>query len=489
MLIEFDNTVALLKAQSQTELDAYALVRKQTKTDAPGARYMYQHKLYLMSKGKRGWDGKASILSKTHPVNKFAIFPTGLLPLIYNKLAVLLTANQIQLNDLRANPNLTIGSYTVPLFDYQADTLNKVVNNTITLGGQNYYWPAGVIQIATGGGKTELAVALCQAISVPTVFVVHRKHLMTQAVDRFAKYGITAGQIGDGIFNPNPTGITVATVQTLHNLLNEGDLAKVNQFIKARQLFFDEAHLCASKVALGNQFVMIARQFRHAFYRWGLTATPFMKDEYSNQLLMGCTGDLLCQVSNEQLITAGRLTPPKVVIIKVPEVKGPTGWPDVYDSAIVLNRWRNLRIIEELVAAPKPAMVMCSRLGHAKVLHNLAISKGISVPAVLCGDTPNKDRKAAIQDLQSGKTEAIICTTIFDEGMDAPELLTLIMAGGGKSTVAQLQRLGRGLRTAPGKEEVLVIDFKYTSGAIMKRHSAARRKIWKEQGFNIEERE
>jgi len=169
-------------------------------------------------------------------------------------------------------------------------------------------------------------------------------------------------------------------------------------------------------------------------------------------------------------------------------VKGPKTWPEVYDSAIILNTERNRRIVDELMTCPKPAFVMCTRLGHARVIHNLAESLGFSLPAVMSGDTKNKDRIQAIKDLQSGKEKAIIATTIFDEGVDLPELRTLIFAGGGKSTVAQLQRIGRGVRNAKGKYEILVIDFKDTSGAIMKRHSAARCKVWKEEGFCVEER-
>ena len=164
-------------------------------------------------------------------------------------------------------------------------------------------------------------------------------------------------------------------------------------------------------------------------------------------------------------------------------------WPEVYDSAIVLNEVRNQRIVKELIACPKPAFVMCTRLGHARVLHNLAESLGFSLPAVMSGDTSNKDRTQTIKDLQSGKEKAIIATTIFDEGVDLPELRTLIFAGGGKSTVAQLQRIGRGLRTFAVKHEILVIDFNDTSGAILKRHSAARHKVWVDEGFTIEEKE
>jgi superfamily II DNA or RNA helicase len=380
-----------------------------------------------------------------------------------------------------------VGQYTVALRDYQAGAFKSAMNNRILLGTQSFDWPCGVLRIATGGGKTELAVAMFQANPVPTVFVVHRKHLMSQAINRFAKYGVTAGQVGDGVFDPDPKGITVATIQTLHNRLKEGDTEKIRQFLRAQQIFFDEAHLCASKIDKGNQFTILARQFRHAFYRWGLTATPFMRDEYSNQLLMGCTGDLLCTISNDQLIKEGHLTPPRVKIINMDDVGGPKQWPEVYEGAIVMNNVRNIRIIDELSKCPKPAFVMCTRLAHAKTLHKLAELKGIHLPAVQQGSTPLKERDDVIKDLQSGRIKAIIATTIYDEGVDIPNLRSLILAGGGKSTVAQLQRIGRGLRTYVGKDEVLVIDFNDKTGSVLKRHSAARRKVWKDEGFTIEE--
>ena len=487
MRIEFDNTVALVKTESDGELAVYNQVRDDIKCDAPGARYMYQHKLWLRTRGKSGWDGKTSILSKSGPRNGTAHFPTGLLPMVYERLMDIMLVPNIRLNDLRIKSSVIPRKYTVPLRDYQHECFIKATRHVVNMGGY-YDWPCGVIQVATGGGKTEIAVAIYQAMPVPTMFIAHRKHLVTQARERFAKYGIETGQIGDGVFDPHPSGVTVATVQTIDKLFKEGDIQKIKMFAGAKQIFIDEAHLAASKIDKGNQLVMLARQFRSAYYRYGLTATPFMKDEYSNQLLMGCTGDRLCHVTTDQLIKAGHLTPPRVVIIEMDPVKGPKTWPEVYDSAIILNEVRNRRIVDELIACPKPAFVMCTRLSHARVLRNLVISKGFSLPSVMSGDTKNKDRIQAIKDLQSGKEKAIITTTIFDEGVDLPELRTLIFAGGGKSTVAQLQRIGRGVRNAKGKYEILVIDFNDTSGAILKRHSAARRKVWKDEGFTIEEK-
>ncbi len=490
MLIEFDNTVALVKPEDDGELEMYAQVREEAKCMAPGARYMRQHKLWLTSGGKAGWNGKTSILSKPHPSTGNAFFPTGLLPYIYTQLMSRAERMTITFNDLRPRPPMPSYGYTVPLYDYQANAFNDAVGNRVWMGqAKGFHWPQGILQIATGGGKTELAVALCQAIPVPTMFIVHRKHLVTQAKDRFAKYGIACGQIGDGVFDPDTQGITIATVQTLDRLFQEGDNEKIKQFLGAQQIFFDEAHLAASKIAVGNQLVAVARCFRQAYYRWGLTATPFMKDEYSNQLLMGITGDVLCKISNDQLIKAGHLTPPKMVMIKMPDIGRPKAWPEVYDHAIVLNTTRNNRIIEELSKCPKPAIVMTTRLAHAKALLRMAETKGISLPAVVQGATKNKERMRLISDLQSSKIEAIIVTTIFDEGVDIPELRTLIIAGGGKSKVAALQRIGRGLRKAAGKSEVLVIDFLDQTGVILKRHSAARKKIYKEEGFDVEERD
>jgi superfamily II DNA or RNA helicase len=487
MKIEFDNTVALVKPDNEGELEVYSQVRDEVKTLAPGARYMKSHKLWLRTKGASGWDGLTSVLSKPHPGNHSSFFPTGLLPYVHAKLMNKMS-NPIELDDLRMVPKGKIGAYTVQLRDYQAEAYDAAMSNKVTLGGTSYDWPCGVLKIATGGGKTELAVAMYQANPVPTVFVVHRKHLMSQAIKRFAKYGVTAGQIGDSVFDPDPSGISVATIQTLHNRIKEADGSKINQFIAAQQIFFDESHLCASKIAKGNQFVMMARQFRCAYYRWGLTATPFMKDEYSNQLLVGVTGNQLCSISNKQLIDAGHLTPPRVVIYEMKATGGPTVWPDCYEHSVMGNDTRNNKIIELLVSCPKPAFVMTNRLGHAKVLHNMAEAKGIVLPAIQQGSTKLKDRDKVLADLQSGAEKAIIATTIYDDGVDLPNLRTLILAGGGKSQVASLQRIGRGLRKAKGKHEVLVIDFKDNSGKTLKRHSAARKKYWKAEGFTIEEK-
>ncbi len=482
MKLDFDNTVTLIHPENAAEIAVLEVVRTEAKVMAPRAKYMHTHKLYLRTRGKKGWDGKTSIISKPHPVNHSSNFPTGLLPHIYGKVTATIPKGDVTFNDLRVVTPGVVGQHSLKLRDYQQAAFDAGLGNTFA----GMPWPRGVQKIATGGGKTELAVAMYEATQVPTVFIVHRKHLVKQAIDRFKKYGITAGQIGDSVFDPQPQGITVATIQTLHNVLKQGDKAKINEFITAQQVFFDEAHLCAAKLDKGNQFILLSRQFRHAFMRWGLTATPFMKDEYSNQLLMGATGDVVYTISNDALIKAGHLTEPKVTIIRMAPVSGPKKWPAVYESAIVLNHDRNLRIITELKKLPTPCIVMCTRITHADILSNLAKKQGIVLPVVQ-GSTSTEERTKVVSNLQSGKLKHIIATTVFDEGLDLPELAAIILAGGGKSKVAMLQRMGRGLRRASRKKVFRLVDFYDTSGYIMRNHSKLRKATWLEEGFDIEE--
>ena len=53
----------------------------------------------------------------------------------------------------------------------------------------------------------------------------------------------------------------------------------------------------------------------------------------------------------------------------------------------------------------------------------------------------------------------IFSVDLFNEGVDVPEVDTVLMLRPTDSPVVFLQQLGRGLRTAPGKEYLTVIDF------------------------------
>ena len=88
-------------------------------------------------------------------------------------------------------------------------------------------------------------------------------------------------------------------------------------------------------------------------------------------------------------------------------------------------------------------------------------------------------RRAAIRRLVHGDTDILIANVIFQEGIDIPELQSVVIAAGGKSTIAILQDVGRGMRkyTAEGavaKSAFQVFDFADRGSAVLARHTRGR---------------
>jgi hypothetical protein len=77
----------------------------------------------------------------------------------------------------------------------------------------------------------------------------------------------------------------------------------------------------------------------------------------------------------------------------------------------------------------------------------------------LSGETEPTNRLGAIDQLRRGELQAIFTVDIFNEGVDIPEVDTLLLLRPTESATVFLQQLGRGLRWAPGKSVLTVLDF------------------------------
>jgi superfamily II DNA or RNA helicase len=481
MKIIIENVNSRIENASSAE---HERLRSKLTTFSPGYRYTYQYK-------KKLWDGKVRIYQEDNPV-----FPTGMLPQVVKEIGSSIT----EIEDQRFIRQLQLQDYSVGLRTYQEEAVTAALYNSL----YDMWWPRGVLMMATGGGKTETAVAIIQLTRVPTLFLVNRSELVKQAIDRFARFGIKAGAIMEGSMDLN-NQVTVATIQSLMyhaRKINQKTKTKVrtaeeltllrnrakerkkliNAFLFGiEQVFIDEAHfIAASDMAKGNLFVTALNMMPNAYMRWGLTATPFMRDEYHNWLLSGTTGGLLYEVHNRELIDAGYLAEADVTMYTVPKTEGvPNSWPDCYDLGVVLNRKRNLQIVKDLQNQPGPTLVLVKSLGHGKIL-----SQKSGVPFVQ-GSSKASTRSDYLEQFRNGQLNAIIASSIWDEGVDIPEIKTLILAAGGKGKIKNLQRLGRGLRLSDGKASVNVIDFYDHSTKWLKAHSKARERLWKEQGFTV----
>lgn len=457
-------------------LDEAQLTKLQNhfKSEVPSAKYTWEYKRFKKTNGREGWDGTVTVIGESTM--------TGLLPDVLE----LMDKNTTLHNERNVPLHTALSPTKVPLRDYQYAAVRAAFSNKHPRLG---WWPRGILHVATGGGKTEIAVAMYQMNPLPTFFLVHRKDLMFQAHERFRKYGIQAGMIGAGKWAPSDS-LNIVTMQTMASVLKKKDAPTKKQkqlwglIQQCEQVFFDEAHLMASKIEKGNAFITISQWFNNAYCRWGLTATPFMRGQYDNALLQGVAGNTLYKIGNQELIEAGHLSMPTIRIkrvsggIYVPKMQASKQYQQVYKKGIILHENRNNMIRDEINKGPHPCLCLVAKVEHADAL---GYTPGT---VVLTGKSSNAVRKEAIEDVKAGRVKAIIATTIFDEGIDLPNIRKVILAGGGKSIVKSLQRVGRGLRKAEGKSTVEIVDFLDEQHWFLKNHSKIRMKLWVEQGLN-----
>ena len=83
-----------------------------------------------------------------------------------------------------------------------------------------------------------------------------------------------------------------------------------------------------------------------------------------------------------------------------------------------------------------------------------------NIPSLfLTGQSPNEERKTAKQRLVAGEVRFLFVVDIYNEGVDIPEVNTVLFLRPTESLTIFLQQLGRGLRLSEEKECLTVLDF------------------------------
>jgi superfamily II DNA or RNA helicase len=93
------------------------------------------------------------------------------------------------------------------------------------------------------------------------------------------------------------------------------------------------------------------------------------------------------------------------------------------------------------------------------------IAKRIPGAAVVSGKTPPAERQALIDGLTNGTVPCLVNCMVFTEGTDIPRVETVIIARPTKSDALYTQMVGRGLRLAPGKDKLNLIDCVGVTGS------------------------
>ena len=194
----------------------------------------------------------------------------------------------------------------------------------------------------------------------------------------------------------------------------------------------------------------------------GLTATPDRRD--GADLLALCGDNLVFDCGLAEGIGRQELSPFHYWGIADVTDYDPIPWrsgrfdPATLATAIetreraakALHEWRD--------KGGGPTLAFCSSISHAEFMKAFFVAEGVPSAAVHSGGDSDP-RHRSIAGLQSGEVEVLFTVDVFNEGVDIPEVETVLMLRPTDSPVVFLQQLGRGLRRTAGKAALQVIDF------------------------------
>jgi superfamily II DNA or RNA helicase len=272
-------------------------------------------------------------------------------------------------------------------------------------------------------------------------------------------------------------------LQSLKNKESIRDLFKA-----AQAIIVDEAHLAAIVIEA------LANHADKAYYRFGLSATPWREDNQEIRI-EGCLGKKLIEITPTYLINRGFLVPPIIYMIPIKHVEKTSNYADAYTKHITKCWERNYRIkqfAESFQESNRPTLIIVDRIEHGNILEKM-INNSIFVPGSDKGEDDPDDVEQDYRRRMLNKCEnneiILIGTQWLNTGIDAPKIGALIMAGSTQASATVLQTIGRVIRShkESNKTEAVVIDF-MDSDKHLRKHSLLRKRVYQsEEGFELRE--
>jgi hypothetical protein len=104
------------------------------------------------------------------------------------------------------------------------------------------------------------------------------------------------------------------------------------------------------------------------------------------------------------------------------------------------------------------ALGFCVSVEHAHWMARKFVAAGLRA-AALDASSPREQRAEQIRRVRSGELQILFAVDLFNEGLDIPEIDTVLFLRPTESAIVFLQQLGRGLRLHPSKSCLTVLDF------------------------------
>ena len=293
---------------------------------------------------------------------------------------------------------------------------------------------APILVAPTGFGKTATATEIVRravAKGKCVWFLAHLEEILDDTAERLLKAGINFGWIRSGRPMDFTWPVQVVMVKTAASAIGRRKLPRPDLII------IDECHL-----AVADTYVKVINAMGRPLLL-GLTGTPQRLDnrgliEVFDHLVLTCS---TLELMEEGLLAKVRLFNPNLASISR------DGTFAVGDA---LSHWKQH-------CTGRRGVAFCMNTAHAQGVADQWRRAGYRAMAVHCR-SKKEDRKEAIWGLRSGRLDLVACAKLWIAGVDVPEIDAVLWLRKTASLVDWLQGCGRGMRTAPGKEDLIILD-------------------------------
>lgn len=305
-------------------------------------------------------------------------------------------------------------------------------------------------RLPTGGGKT---VTFCEMLRNTAArgkrayAVVHRGELVDQISETVrAPHGL----VQSGVTPRSRELIQICSLGTLANRL--GDHAP--DFI-----VWDEAHHCAAAT-----YRRVLEAYPNAFHL-GVSATPVRHD---GKGLNECFDTMISGPTVPELIQRGSLVPTTVYIplgatIDLSNVRRTSTGHD-YNQKDLAAEVVKRKLVGDYVdsyrqfADGRRTLIYGVNLEHAEMIADVFNAAGYRA-ARIDGSMTREQRRAVVAEFKAGRITHLTSVALVGEGFDLPGIEAQIDAQPGRSLGWLIQKYGRGMRPAAGKDSAIYIDM------------------------------
>ncbi len=323
---------------------------------------------------------------------------------------------------------------------------------------------------ATGTGKTVISAFDYQRFlkekngQARLLFLAHRKEILEQAIGTFRNV-LRDGNFGELLVgNHEPARFE-------HLFCSIGMLSSRKLWEQVKSRFYD--YMVIDEAHHGT-----ADSYRPVFDRFspeillGLTATPERMDGRSVAVDFG--NRFAAEIRLPEALSEKLLCPFHYFGVADPvSLDHDRFWKNgkydtsalenVYTGSHALARQR-LQTVLSTLRRYEPDMHrvkgigFCVSIRHAEFMAEMFKYHGIPSAALVSG-TSLEQRVFLLEDFKRGNLTFLFTVDVFNEGLDVPELNTVLFLRPTESLTVFLQQLGRGLRHAPEKDCLTVLDF------------------------------